>query len=44
VTHTRTEAVAERTVAAMTRALAAPSPGPPGQILVPFDLYIAENI
>lgn len=41
---TRTGALAARTVEAMTRALAAPSSAPPGQVLVPFDLYIAENI
>jgi LacI family transcriptional regulator len=44
VIHTRTGALAERTIEAMTQALAAPSSAPPGQILVPFDLYIAENI
>jgi len=44
VIHTRTAALAERAIEAMTRALAAPSSAPPGQILVPFDLYIAENI
>ena len=44
VIHTRTGALAERAVEAMTRALAAPPSAPPGQILVPFDLYIAENI
>lgn len=41
---TRTGELAARTVEAMTRALASPSSAPPGQILVPFDLYVAENI
>jgi hypothetical protein len=44
VIHTRTGALAERTVEAMTQALGTSSAAPPGQILVPFDLFIAENI
>ena len=41
---TPTALLATKTVAAMAQAIAAPSGGPPGQILVPFDLYISTNI
>ncbi|WP_158814836.1 LacI family DNA-binding transcriptional regulator [Methylocapsa sp. S129] len=41
---TPTALLAAKTVAAMAQAIAAPSGGPPGQILVPFDLYISTNI
>jgi LacI family transcriptional regulator len=37
-------ALAARAVDAMARATAAPSPEPPTQILLPFELYIPENI
>jgi LacI family transcriptional regulator len=44
VISTRTGQVAARTVEAMVDAVGAPSTGQPGQILVPFDLYVAENV
>ena len=37
-------ALAARAVDAMVRAIAAPAPEPPTQILLPFDLYSPENI
>jgi len=44
VISTPTALLAARTVEAMVRALQAPAAEPPGQILVPFELYVAENI
>ena len=44
VISTPTALLATRTVEAMSRALAAPANDPPSEALVPFDLYIAENI
>lgn len=44
VISTPTPLLAARTVEAMVRAIEAPAPEPPGQILVPFELYVSENI
>ena len=44
VISTRTDQVADRTVAAMVEASGAPAAGRPGQVFVPFDLYVAENV
>jgi len=44
VISTRTGAVAARAVEAMVLAAGAPAPAQPSQILVPFDLFIAENV
>jgi LacI family transcriptional regulator len=44
VISTPTALLAARTVEAMVRALQAPAAERPGQILVPFELYVAENL
>ncbi|WP_026869574.1 LacI family DNA-binding transcriptional regulator [Inquilinus limosus] len=44
VISTPTALMATRTVEAMVRALESAAPEPPGQILVPFELYVSENI
>jgi LacI family transcriptional regulator len=44
VISTPTALLASRAVEAMVRAIEAPAPEPPGQILVPFELYIPENL
>ena len=44
VISTPTPLLAARAVDAMVRAMEAPAPEPPGQILVPFELYVSENI
>jgi len=36
--------LATKTLEAMARAIEAPSGDPPGQFLVPFDLYVSTNI
>ena len=41
---TPTALLSAKTVEAMARALEAPSAGPPSQIIVPFELYVATNI
>lgn len=44
VINTPLPALAARTVEAMVRAIAAPAPAPPTQVLLPFDLFLPENI
>ena len=41
---TPTAQLATKTLQAMAGALEAPASGPPGQIIVPFDLYVSTNI
>jgi len=41
---TPTALLSVKTVEAMAQALEAPSAGPPSQIIVPFELYVATNI
>jgi len=44
VISTPTALLATRAVEAMVRAIEMPTPEPPSQILVPFELYVSENI
>ena len=41
---TPTALLATKTLEAMARAIETPSSDPPGQFLVPFDLYVSTNI
>jgi LacI family transcriptional regulator len=41
---TPTAQLAARTLEAMAQAIETPPSGPPGQILIPFDLYVSTNI
>jgi LacI family transcriptional regulator len=44
VISTRTKELAAKTVDAMLRALSTPTDERPGQVLIPFDLHISENV